>query len=91
VKFRDFINREFAGQKFIGYCETSHESALEKIYIPGSNSLIIIGPEGDFSKTEVEQATTVGYIPVSLGASRLRTETAGIVACHCIVMLNRMG
>lgn len=91
VKFRDFISREFAGQKFIGYCETGHESALENIYIPGSNSLIIIGPEGDFSKTEVEQATTVGYIPVSLGASRLRTETAGIVACHCIVMLNRMG
>ncbi len=90
VKFRDLISRELRGQKFIGYCETGGESALESIYIPGKDAVILIGPEGDFSKKEVETATMAGFIPVNLGTSRLRTETAGIVACHTIELLNRM-
>jgi 16S rRNA (uracil1498-N3)-methyltransferase len=88
VKFREFISGNHNGQKFIGYCETGNESALDKLYIPGNDAVILIGPEGDFSKTEVELATTSGFVPVSLGASRLRTETAGIVACHTIVIRN---
>ena len=87
---RDLISGEFRGQKFIGYCETGDESALENIYIPGKDAVILIGPEGDFSKKEVETATMAGFIPVNLGTSRLRTETAGIVACHTIELLNRM-
>ena len=90
VKFKDFITREFKGQKFIGYCETGQESELQHIYHSGSDVLILIGPEGDFSKSEVELAMKSGFIPVSLGKSRLRTETAGLVAVNTVDLLNRM-
>ena len=87
--FRDFIAGEPRGQKFIGYCETGGESALFKAYTPGNDAVVLIGPEGDFSKTEVGLATASGFMPVNLGTSRLRTETAGIVACHTIELMNR--
>ena len=90
LKFKEFIAREFQEQKFMGSCETGNEQTLGKIYLPGNNAVILIGPEGDFSKTEVELAVKSGFVPVSLGVSRLRTETAGIVACHTIELLNRM-
>jgi len=51
--------------------------------------LILIGPEGDFSKEEVQKAISLGFIPVSLGNSRLRTETAGVVACHTVAVINQ--
>ncbi|MDP1622078.1 MAG: 16S rRNA (uracil(1498)-N(3))-methyltransferase [Bacteroidales bacterium] len=89
-RFNDFIVKDFNGQKFIGYCETGNESELQNTYVKGSNALILIGPEGDFSKNEVELAVNTGFIPVSLGSSRLRTETAGIVACHTIRLINRL-
>jgi len=91
VKFKDFIIQKNEGQKFIGYCETGEESALSKVYVPGNDAVILIGPEGDFSKSEVELAINNSFTPVSLGTSRLRTETAGIVACHTIGILNTMG
>jgi 16S rRNA (uracil1498-N3)-methyltransferase len=91
VKFKDFITKEYKGQKFIGYCETGNESALGNAYIPGNDTVVLIGPEGDFSKNEVDLATQSGFLPVSLGSSRLRTETAGIVACHTIGIINTMG
>jgi 16S rRNA (uracil1498-N3)-methyltransferase len=90
VKFNEFVSKERKGQKFIGYCETGIESALSTIYIPGNDTVILIGPEGDFSKHEVDHATKSGFLPVSLGSSRLRTETAGIVACHSIGILNSL-
>ena len=88
--FRDFISGGFTGQKFIAWCETGNESELHNIYQKGSDVLIMVGPEGDFSKTEMELAMKSGFVPVSLGESRLRTETAGIVACHTIEMINKM-
>jgi 16S rRNA (uracil1498-N3)-methyltransferase len=90
TRFRDFITRDFSGQKFIGHCETGKESELHDLYVKGSDALILIGPEGDFSRAEVKAATGSGFTPVSLGSSRLRTETAGIVACNTINLLNRM-
>ena len=87
IKFKDFINQDFDGQKFIAYCEGEPE-LLKEVYIPKSDVLILIGPEGDFSPTEVEQAHAAGFIPISLGKSRLRTETAAIVACHAINFMN---
>ena len=50
--------------------------------------LVLIGPEGDFSEKEVADALSLGFIPVSLGNSRLRTETAAVVACHTAVLMN---
>ena len=90
VRFKKFVSGGIQGQKFIGYCETGNESALERLYIPGNDAVILIGPEGDFSKTEVDLATASGFVPVSLGASRLRTETAGVMACHTVELMNRL-
>jgi len=89
VSFNELIHREFEGQRFIAYCETGEEELLQKVYLPGSSALILIGPEGDFSPEEIEQAKQAGFIPVSLGNSRLRTETAGIVACTSFQLANQ--
>ena len=57
----------------------------------GEDVIILIGPEGDFSPSEVEAAIKSGYQIISLGESRLRTETAAVVACHAVAMLNVEG
>ncbi|MBE0647816.1 MAG: 16S rRNA (uracil(1498)-N(3))-methyltransferase [Bacteroidales bacterium] len=86
--FGKLIRQPFSGQKFIAYCETGSEELLQKIYVRGKPTLILIGPEGDFSPEEVEQAVKEGFIPVSLGNSRLRTETAGVVASAAVAVLD---
>jgi len=90
ANFRDFITRDFPGQKLIAWCETGLESQLHELYVKGSDVLVVVGPEGDFSRPEVDQAIAAGFIPVSLGESRLRTETAGIVACNTVELMNRI-
>ena len=90
VEFSKFITKNAEGSKLIAYCETGNEAELQKVYQKGSDSLILIGPEGDFSLEEVDQAIKHDFIPISLGKSRLRTETAGVVACHTINLLNRL-
>jgi 16S rRNA (uracil1498-N3)-methyltransferase len=88
IRFKDFISQKFDGQKFIAHCNDGEKSQLQQAYKPGSDALILIGPEGDFSPNEVALAAKQGYVPISLGTSRLRTETAGVVACHTISLLN---
>jgi 16S rRNA (uracil1498-N3)-methyltransferase len=88
VKWHNFIDRPFNGQKFIASCDPEVTVALSNNYHKGTNALILIGPEGDFSKDEIANAKKSGFIPISLGKSRLRTETAGIVACHTINLMN---
>jgi len=88
IKFSNFIQQPFEGQKFIAHCEDQHRDLLKSRIKPGGNYLILIGPEGDFSTEEIEMALKEGFHPVSLGNSRLRTETAGIVACHTFNLLN---
>ena len=88
TKFNDFIKQPFPGQKFIAHCEEQHRDLLSKMIVSNQNYLILIGPEGDFSSEEIEQAIKAGFHPVSLGDSRLRTETAGVVACHTFNLLN---
>jgi 16S rRNA (uracil1498-N3)-methyltransferase len=90
ARFKDFISGDLHAQKFIGYCEAGNESELHTIYRQGSDALILVGPEGDFSKNEVALALRSGFTAISLGPSRLRTETAGVMACHTIDLLNRM-
>ena len=89
TKFTDFLNNPFDGGKFIAHCIKGEKMQLKDLISKGENSLICIGPEGDFSPEEVEKAKEKGFIPVSLGDSRLRTETAGIVACHTINLINQ--
>ena len=88
TKFNDFIKQPFEGQKFIAHCEEQHRELLKNEVKPAGNYLILIGPEGDFSPEEIEMAIQAGFQPVSLGESRLRTETAGVVACHTFNLLN---
>lgn len=87
--FRAFINQPFEGRKFIAHCEEGDKILLKQTYQPGENVLILIGPEGDFSPEEIELALQQGFEPISLGESRLRTETAALVACHTIHVLNQ--
>ena len=79
-------------QRFIAYCDRNVErKVFAREYIPGSDVLILIGPEGDFTADEVESAISTGFIPVTLGDNRLRTETAALVAvdtCHIVNQLN---
>jgi 16S rRNA (uracil1498-N3)-methyltransferase len=87
VEFRDFIKNVQEEQKFIAYCETDASIELKSLYQPGKGAVVLVGPEGDFSPEEVELSVQNGFVPVSLGQSRLRTETAGVVACHTLVLL----
>ncbi len=90
ISFREFIAKPVSGQKFIAWLDPENKTTLlKKAYIPGNDATILIGPEGDFSLPEVEQAISAGYIPISLGENRLRTETAALVACHTINLMNQ--
>ena len=84
-----FLKRDFKGQKFIAHCYEGDKPALKDILKPGEDALVLIGPEGDFSEEEVKKAIDHGFVPVSLGKSRLRTETAALVACHTMNLLNQ--
>jgi 16S rRNA (uracil1498-N3)-methyltransferase len=88
VTFKNFIKQMPAGQRFIAHCEETDRRSLKKILKPGEDVTMLIGPEGDFSHTEITLAIGNGYIPVSLGNTRLRTETAAVVACHSVVFVN---
>lgn len=87
--FDAFIRRDFPGQKFIAHCYEGEKSLLKDVVNKGEDALLLIGPEGDFSPEEVEQALARGFIPVSLGKSRLRTETAALVACCTLDQINQ--
>lgn len=87
----DVIKMPFDGQKFICYCDDVVErKLLAKEYKPGVDTMILIGPEGDFSREEVEAALANGFVAVSLGESRLRTETAAVAACFACHTINQM-
>lgn len=88
VKFSDFVSRQTDNSKYIAYCSENHRDLLKNAHGQKDNVEILIGPEGDFSIKEIELAMDKGYNAVSLGNSRLRTETAAIVACHTINLMN---
>ncbi len=89
--FPVFIQQHFneTGMRFIAHCYESKKESISKIYSHGQDVLILIGPEGDFSPEEIEMAVTKGFRQVSLGECRLRTETAGVVACSMVSLLNQ--
>lgn len=87
--FDELMKKHKASQKFIAHCYEDDKKLLQNEIQKSSDILILIGPEGDFSKEEVQQAIALGFIPVSLGNSRLRTETAGVVACHTSAIINQ--
>ena len=87
--FDKFITREFKGQKFIAHCYEGDKPLLKNILKPEEDALVLIGPEGDFSEEEVKKAIEQGFVPISLGKSRLRTETAALAACHILNLQNQ--
>lgn len=90
VDFNKLVKQPFDGQKFIAWIDDNVTDQLCDKYEKGKNALVLIGPEGDFSPEEAKLAMDNGFIPVSLGEARLRTETAAVVACHTIQLLNQM-
>jgi len=88
ISFNEFLKQEFNGQLFIAHCEESDRKSLKKEFQPKQEITILIGPEGDFSVKEIEMAIQNKFIPVTLGETRLRTETAAIVACQTIALMN---
>ena len=87
--FDQFMAQDFKGQKFIAHCYEGEKRLLKDVLVPGEDALVLIGPEGDFSEEEVEKAMACGFQPISLGKSRLRTETAALVAAHTLNLFNQ--
>jgi 16S rRNA (uracil1498-N3)-methyltransferase len=87
-QFSDFLTKNQSKVRCIAYCEDLPDNQLFKIAKPNQSTTVLIGPEGDFSQDELQMAKVSGYQPVALGNNRLRTETAGIVACQIIQDVN---
>ncbi|MDR2912857.1 MAG: 16S rRNA (uracil(1498)-N(3))-methyltransferase [Alistipes sp.] len=89
---REVLERPFDGVKLIAHCRASgagcERVAVSRALPAGGDVLILIGPEGDFSAAEVELAVGRGFVPISLGDSRLRTETAALVAVTAVYLAN---
>ncbi len=85
--FKNFIKKNKEENKLIATCEDYQKKDIINAYNSKKNNLIMIGPEGDFSKSELEKAKLAGFKFVSLGETRLRAETAGIMACAIFSMI----
>ncbi len=88
ITVTEFLASEVEEQKFIAHCLEGEKMELKRRVIPDKDLVILIGPEGDFSKGEIDFAKSKGFVPISLGNTRLRTETAAIVACATVAMIN---
>lgn len=88
--FEKFVKQDFQGDKFIAHCHEGEKMILKDAVVPGHDALVMIGPEGDFSEEEVELALKYGFKPISLGKSRLRTETAALVSVHIMNLMNAL-
>ena len=88
TNFKDLVSNPFDGIKLIAHCADGDKRKLKQSILFGKDLLILIGPEGDFDPSEIQLALQNGFVPVTLGNSRLRTETAGLVACHTACLVN---
>ncbi|KOY50534.1 16S rRNA (uracil(1498)-N(3))-methyltransferase [Polaribacter dokdonensis] len=87
IKFNDFIQQDFEGLKCIAHCEEHEKNLLKNVIKTEQKITILIGPEGDFSLGEIKKALEKNYTPISLGESRLRTETAALVAVNTVSLM----
>ena len=88
ISFTDFVNAKRSGNLYIAHCDEQHKTQLKNAVQPNQEYTILIGPEGDFSSKEIDLALKNNFQPISLGETRLRTETAALVACHSIAFIN---
>lgn len=91
VKIEEVISRKFEGDSFVGYCADDVEKAsLACRCRPQTPTRILIGPEGDFSPEEIKALMEAGFVPVTFGESRLRTETAALFALQTVHIVNQL-
>lgn len=88
ILLSQFVKSNFEGRRFIAHCEETDKKSFQKTIAKNEKVTILIGPEGDFSTKEINLALANHFIPVTLGNTRLRTETAALVACHTLALLN---
>lgn len=90
IPYREMLKsfKDFKGQKFILHCLEKERNTFSESYKKGETALLLIGPEGDFSNLETEEAIGNGFIPITLGKHRLRTETAALVAACTLHAFN---
>lgn len=88
ITFKQFMALDLDGDLFIAHCEERNKKLLRDAFEINKKYTLLIGPEGDFSTKEIDTALSKNFIPVSLGHTRLRTETAAIVGCHTFVLKN---
>jgi 16S rRNA (uracil1498-N3)-methyltransferase len=88
VPLRQFLEKPLSAQKFVAHLEEGRRELLQTAAARAQTYCLLIGPEGDFSPAEINLAIEKEFSPVSLGESRLRTETAGIVGCHILNLIN---
>lgn len=90
VTFNEFLTVEADGKFMIAHCNESFKRhKVADVYKKNEKAIILIGPEGDFSEEEIVKASDKGFVNIHLGLSRLRTETAGVAACHSIYFINQ--
>ncbi len=89
IKFKDFLDSNESKEVYIAHLN-DYSEYLGKLIKPKSEIIVLIGPEGDFTKKELEYAFSKGVKPVTLGSSRLRTETAGVVSCQIVNTINEI-
>mgnify|MGYP003601503092 CR=1 FL=1 len=90
VSFKEFIKQKNKGLQFIAHCEETDKRSLKDALKPNEDVTLLIGPEGDFSDKEIALAIENNFQPVTLGNTRLRTETAAVAACHSVVFFNEV-
>ncbi|MDQ1332647.1 MAG: Ribosomal small subunit methyltransferase [Bacteroidota bacterium] len=88
--FNDFIKQPHPGKLMIAHCNNKMErKGIAEIYSKGDEAVILIGPEGDFSEEEIKSTLSKNFTQIHLGPGRLRSETAGVSACHSIYFINQ--
>lgn len=91
ISWKEFLKKDYSENfKMIAHLEEGDRKLIQQIAQPKGKYAILIGPEGDFSSEEINQALEKSFVPVTLGESRLRTETAGLVACHALNIINQL-
>ncbi len=88
ISIEEFLDAEHPGLRFIAHCHEEEKMELKRRIAPDKRITIMVGPEGDFTEEEVDLAYEKGFLPVSLGESRLRTETAAVYACTAVAVFN---
>ena len=91
ISLKNFIKSQNLeeGIRCIAHCEETNKKSLKSVLQRNKKTTILIGPEGDFSSEEINLAIKAGFLPVTLGDTRLRTETAAVVACHSVAFINQ--